>query len=134
MKFLRNALVALAMLLAVACSKNSDKPSPSSTDTIEGTWVGKYGTGNNNPGSFFSFNIKANGVIEEIGSDGQVKGTGTWKLENKILSATYTWVPPSGTKFSVLGAFNAAQGKILGNWGYGNSVTDGGLWEMNKKN
>jgi hypothetical protein len=133
MKFLRNAFVALTMLLAVACSKSSDKPSPA-TNSIEGIWVGKYGTGNNNPSSFFSFSIKANGVIEEVDSEGQVKGKGTWKLENKILSATYTWLAPSNTKFSVLGAFNAAQGKILGNWGYGASATDGGLWEMTKKN
>ncbi len=133
MKFLRNALVALVVLLAVACSKNSDKPSPA-TNSIEGNWVGKYGTGNNKPGSFFSFSIKANGVIEEVDAEGQVKGKGTWKLENNILYATYTWIAPSNTKFSVLGAFNASQGKILGNWGYGASTTDGGLWEMTKKN
>jgi hypothetical protein len=132
MKFLRIAFVAVMMVAAVACSKSSDKPSVSTN--IEGVWVGKYGTGNNNPSSFFSFNIKAGGVIEEIDVNGQVKGTGTWKVENKILSASYTWLTPGATKFSVLGAFDAAKGQILGNWGYGSSVTDGGLWEMTKKN
>jgi hypothetical protein len=131
MKFLRIAFVAVTMMLAVACSKNSDKPVSAN---IEGTWVGKYGTGNNKPGSFFSFNIKAGGVIEEIDVNGLVKGKGTWKLENNILSASYTWLPPSSTKFGVLGAFDASKGQILGNWGYGASVTDGGLWEMTKKN
>lgn len=31
-----------------------------------------------------------------------------------------------------MGAFNPSLGKILGNWGYDDSTTDGGLWEMNK--
>jgi len=132
MKLLRIAFVAVAMVFAVACSKNTDDK-PSSTTTIEGIWVGKYGTGSNNPSTFFSFNIKAGGVIEELAENGTVKGTGTWKLENNILSATYTWAPPANTKFSVLGAFDAAKGEIVGDWGYGTSPTNGGLWDMTKK-
>lgn len=131
MKFLKTACVALGVLLLFACSKSTDKPASA---TIEGVWVGKYGTGDNKPSAFYSFNIKANGVIEELDVNGTVKGQGTWELENNILMATYQYLPPANNKFSVLGAFNAAQGKILGNWGYGESVTDGGTWEMTKKN
>lgn len=131
MNFLRIALVAVTMVLAVACSKNNDKHV---STTIEGVWVGKYGTGSNNPSSFFSFNIKAGGIIEEIDTNGQVKGTGTWKLENNVLYASYTWLPPSSTKFSVLGAFDASKGEIVGDWGYGSNATNGGLWDMTKKN
>lgn len=130
MKFLKIACVTLVMFLVFACSKSNDKPAAAAS--IEGIWAGKYGTGNNKPSSFYSFNIKSNGVIEELDANGAVIGTGTWKLENKILSATYKYLSPSTSKFSVLGAFNAEQGKILGNWGYGTSVTDGGTWEMTK--
>ena len=132
MKFLKIACVALVMLLTFACSKNTDKPAPAAA-SIEGIWTGKYGTGDNKPSTFYSFNIKSNGVIEELNADGSVKGKGTWNLENKILMATYNYLPPSNSKYSVLGAFKAEEGRILGNWGYGTSVTDGGTWEMKKK-
>lgn len=131
MKFLKIACVAFVMLLTFACSKSTDKPASTS---IEGVWVGKYGTGNNKPSSFYSFNFKANGIIEELDVNGKVIGKGIWELENNILQAYYEYLPPSNKEFSILGAFNAAQGKILGNWGYGESVTDGGTWEMTKKN
>ncbi len=130
MKFMKGACMALVMLLTFACSKSTDEPG---TVSIEGVWTGKYGTGNNKPSSFYSFNIKANGVIEELDANGKVKGKGIWQLDNnKILMASYYYLPPANTEFSVLGAFNAAEGKILGNWGYGESVTDGGTWEMTK--
>lgn len=132
MKFLKSACMALVMLLTfAACSKSTDKPA---TVSIEGIWTGKYGTGNNKPSSFYSFNIKANGVIEELDANGAVKGKGTWKLDNNnILMANYNYLPPANTEFSVIGAYNAQEGRILGNWGYGESVTDGGSWEMTKK-
>lgn len=133
MKFMKGACMALVVLLTFACSKSTDKPAAATT--IEGVWTGKYGTGNNKPSSFYSFNIKAGGVIEELDANGAVKGKGTWKLDNnKILMVSYNYLPPANTKFSVIGAFNGEDGRILGNWGYGESVTDGGSWEMTKKN
>ena len=51
---------------------------------------------------------------------------------NDILSAHYEWT--SGSKYSVIGAFYKDQGKLLGDWGYGNSSTDGGTWQMTKSN
>lgn len=123
--------MAFVMLLVFACSKDNDQPAATG---ITGIWVGKYGTGNNKPSVFYSFNIKSDGTIEELDANGAVKGKGTWELENNIIMATYKYLPPANTQFSVLGAFNAAQGKILGDWGYGESVTDGGTWEMTKKN
>lgn len=129
MKFINIAIAVLFVTtIFTACSKS--KSSPSGSTSIEGTWVGKYGTGNNTPSSFYSFIIKPGGIIEEVNSSGVKKGEGTWKLENNIFTAKYQYLSPSTAKFSVIGAFNASTGKILGNWGYGNSATDGGLWEM----
>ena len=136
MKFLNLFAAVLAIFIFVSsCKKGSvDKP-PVTSNSITGTWEGKFGTDNNNPSSFFSFNIKEGGILEELTVTGQVKGTGTWKLENKILSGyTINVLAPVGNKYSILGAYNSSDGKILGNWGYGNSPTDGGLWEMTKKN
>ena len=133
MKFAKVIGLALMILFIVSCSKSND--SNKGTTSVEGVWEGKYGTGNNNPSSFYSFNIKPGGILEELNASGQVKGTGTWKLENgNIFSAKYTYAAPSNSKFSIIGAFYKSDGKLLGNWGYGESVTDGGLWEMTKKN
>jgi len=119
----------------VSCKKNSDdRPDSNPSAQIQGVWAGKFGTGNNNPTAFFSFNIKAGGILEELTATGQVKGTGTWKLENKIFYGyTINILDPIGNKYSVIGAYDASKGKILGNWGYEDEATDGGLWEMNKK-
>ena len=78
------------------------------------------------------FNIKAGGTIEELNSSGQKIGQGTWEIENDILTANYQW--PSGSKYSVIGAFYKDQGKLLGDWGYGSSATNGGTWQMTNSN
>lgn len=124
----------MLFITASSCSKKSD-PAPASTSTsLQGVWVGKYGFDNENPHVFYSFNIKANGIIEELNSTGEVKATGTWKLDNNIFTAKYINVAPSTSKYSVIGAFNSSMGKILGNWGYESSATNGGTWEMARKN
>jgi hypothetical protein len=135
MKSLQFAIVTLFLsLVFIGCKKSNDGPTNINSNTITGVWVGKFGTGDNQPSSFFSFNIKEGGILEELNVSGEKIGQGTWKLENKIFTAVYSYyAPPAGNKFSVMAAFNANTGKLLGNWGYNNSVTDGGQWEMDKK-
>ncbi len=133
MKFVKYILViALFAMTVAACKKSAGGPA-SPSNGIEGLWEGKFGIDNEKPTVFFSFNIKAGGVIEELTSTGQVKGQGTWKLENNILTAKYSYLAPSTSKYSIIAAFDGAKGKLAGNWGYGNSATDGGLWDMTKK-
>ena len=121
--------MALIVLLPfVACKKGGTSKA---TASIEGTWEGKYGNGNANPSLFYSLRFKAGGLLEEVGSNGQVKGTGTWEIESNIIDAVYT--STGGTKYSLIGSFYPADGLVLGNWGFDNSSTDGGLWEMTKK-
>jgi len=133
MKFLRIASIALILFVtASACSKKSST-TPSSK-SIEGAWVGKYGFDSEVPHVFYSFNIKANGILEELSETGTVKATGTWEIDNNIFTGKYTNVAPSTSKYSVIGAFNSSTGKILGNWGYSSSTTNGGTWEMTRKN
>ncbi|MGN6491069.1 MAG: hypothetical protein ACTHLE_03660 [Agriterribacter sp.] len=126
----RFLLALLVSISFVACKKDNAKPAVS----IEGKWVGKFGTGGNPPSSFFSFNIKPGGVIQELNQDGEVTGEGEWELDsNNVLFATYETLSDNVKVYTVIGAFNAGQAKILGNWGYNDSATDGGTWEMSKQ-
>ena len=132
MKSIKIAIVAFVLaLVSVSCSKSSDSPAAAPA-TVDGVWVGKFGTDNSKPTVFFSLNFKPGGVLEEITESGEVKGKGTWKLDNNIIYGSYNYVAPPNNKYSIIGAFDSKKGQILGNWGYGSSSTNGGLWEMIK--
>ena len=131
MKISSVILIAIALVAGIsACSK--DKDDTKSPATIEGRWVGDYINDASGNSFYYSFNIKAGGIIEELNSSNQKIGQGTWKLENDILTATYT--STGGSKYSIIAAFYKKEGKLLGDWGYGNSATNGGTWEMTKAN
>ena len=112
-----------------ACQKE-DEGTP--TDTVEGLWIGNYGFGSDNPDIFFSFNIKAGGVIEELNKNKGVKGSGSWQLEGDDFTATYQWGAPYFTTYTVSATFDKAHGKLSGYWGYDDSDSDGGKWNMEK--
>jgi len=130
MKISKIILIAFVALTGfISCKKDKVEKL---TTAIEGRWVGTYVNDASGNSFYYSFDIKPGGVIEELNAAGQKLGQGTWKLENNILSAKYNW--PGGNGFSILAAFNKEQGKLLGDWGYGNSATNGGTWEMHKQN
>jgi hypothetical protein len=132
MKVLKIALIALFVpVLFAACSK--DKTENSSESAIMGRWIGAYGFDNDNPNVYYSLNFKSGGVIEEVNSNGQVIGSGTWEMNGNTITAHYAWLPPSTATFSIVAGYYPSQGKLLGNWGYDASATDGGLWEMTKQ-
>jgi hypothetical protein len=130
MKFLKSLSMSLIILLPfVACKKDGTSKSVS----IEGTWEGKWGNGNSNPSLFFSLRFNPGGVLEELGPNGEVKGTGTWEKEiNNIIEGSY-FNTVNNAKYSIMGAFYPSKGILLGNWGHDESATDGGLWEMTIK-
>ncbi len=130
MKISKIILIAFVALTGfISCKKDKVEKQ---TTAIEGRWVGTYVNDASGNSFYYSFDIKPGGAIEELNAAGQKLGQGTWKLENNILSAKYSW--PGGNGFSILAAFNKEQGKLLGDWGYGNSATNGGTWEMHKQN
>ena len=131
MRILKFALVALFVSgLFAACSKDkTENPS----EKIIGKWVGVYGFDNDNPDIYYSLNFKPGGVIEEIDQNGGVIGSGTWEMTGNTITAHYAWHPPSTSTFTIVAAYNSSQQKLSGNWGYVNSATDGGLWEMTKQ-
>lgn len=135
MKLIRSILlVSLAFISFSACKKDSD--SPSASGTLNGKWEGKWGNDNEAPSAFFSLNFKSGSVLEEIDQAGEVKGVGAWTIDNAnniITGYTINSKPPVGNKYSIVAAFYPSQGKVLGNWGFGNSATDGGSFELNIK-
>jgi len=126
--FLIATLIAATAL--VSCKKESNN---SSNTAIEGRWVGLYGFDNDKPSEFYSFQFKSNGVLEEYGETGNKIGVGKWKLENNVLTGYTISTLGSNNKYSVIAAYDAKNNKLLGNWGFDESTTDGGLWEMQKQ-
>jgi len=132
MKFAKFAIVALLMpLIFVSCSKDKDDDA---VLPVEGNWSGFYGFDNDSPAITYKLNIKHGGVIEEVNSSGQVKGTGNWNFSGNTLTAHYKWAAPLNTAYTVTAVYDAATKKLTGTWGYDNSGTDGGKWEATKAN
>lgn len=132
MKKVKMAILALAIATGfVACNKDSDDVTPS---PVEGTYVGKYGFGNDTPDLDFIFKVSPGGIFQEISaSTGNVKGQGTWSVNGNTLTATYTMLFSPYNKYSVSGTYDPATQKMTGTWGYDNNVTDGGKMEMAKQ-
>ena len=106
--------IAMALLLTatlVACKKDSE-PAPF---TMIGKWVGKIGKGSNTPSGYYALNIKSNGTVERISSNGDVSATGTWALEGEAFTAVYTY-PGSGGTVNVDATVEKAQNKLTGYW------------------
>lgn len=135
MKFLRLSMFALlASVILFSCKKDSDSGINKTTEPgIQGDWIGTYGFGNDNPSIYYRLKIQANGVIEELNSSGNSKGSGTWNLDGTTFTAAYQWKAPYNTIYKVTATYNEATHKLTGTWGYGNSATDGGKWELAKQ-
>lgn len=125
-------LVVSGINFFVACKKDKQDTAVTKAE-VAGIYEGKYGTGNNNPSSFYSFNLKADGTMEELNGDGSVKGTGTWTLNGNIVTATHKYQFPANAFFISTGVYDAGAKKISGTWGYGSSDNDGGKWYMTRK-
>jgi hypothetical protein len=132
MKVLTIAIITLVVSTAfLACKKDSSKPSTS--PAIAGVYDGKYGFDTETPGNDYTLNVRADGVIQEIGqSSGHATGQGTWQLNGNTLTATYKMLFSPYNQYSIVATFDAATGKLTGTWGYDNNGTDGGKIDMKK--
>lgn len=118
-------------VLFVACKKDKtiqDVPAP----TIAGAWAGQYGYYEYPDTYYYGFNIKSNGVIQEVNIHGVIVGEGTWKMNGNAFTATYKSTGSAGKTYSVAATYDAALKKLTGTWGKGNNV-DTGEWYMLKK-
>lgn len=124
-------LYIIGVSLFTSCEKDKDTANiPPSA--VQGTYKGKYGTGNNSPSSFYSLNIKSNGVLEELSSGGAVLGVGSWTISGNTFKGTYLTVLPAAG-YSVKATLDLATNRLTGTWGYGSSDSDGGKWFMIKE-
>lgn len=111
MKFLRPALVViLATVAFTACKKDDIRPSFS----IEGSWVGKIGTGSASPSGQYALNIKADGTLERISSNGAVSATGAWNMQDNTFTGIYFY--SSGTVVDVNGTVDKSNNKLTASW------------------
>ena len=81
-------LLVFSTLVFSSCHKNNDAPTVPATQ-LAGKYEGKFGTGSNTPSAFYAFNIKENGVLEEIKSSGEVVGVGTWTITGTNFRGSY---------------------------------------------
>jgi hypothetical protein len=111
MKHLKSVSLAILLMAAfVACKKDSEP----AVFTMTGKWIGALGLNNDVPSGYYALNIKSNGTVERIDSDGDVNATGTWTLEGEEFTALYTY--PGGTIVNVEGTVDKSQKKLTGNW------------------
>ena len=119
------------LLFAAVVFTSCKKDDPSPQDPIVGSWIGKYGSGNSEPSTFYSFNIMANGSWQVRLEDKTTIGSGTWKLEDGTFYGVYTY--ELGGTYNVAGKYDAGAGTITGSWGEGETGTGDGEFFLNKE-
>ena len=123
---------ALALCFVFTSCKKESNP----TYSLEGYWVGKYGSGSAVPTSGYSMLIEPGGVLTV--ADGSTissssKAVGTWTLTGNIFKATYTY-QNGGSTFSIQANFSNSGKLTDGTWGSGSNVSGSGIWYMDRKN
>ena len=126
-------VLVLGITLFASCNKDKDDVVSIPATELTGVLEGKYGTGTNTPSSFYSFNLKADGTMQELNSAGEINGTGTWTITGTTFRATHHYLFPANAFFVTTGTYNTATKTITGTWGYGSNDSDGGKWYMTKK-
>ena len=134
-----------AILIAstfVACKKDdpitpsgtSEKPLPVNPDkSMKGTWVGKYGYGNDSPDTYYCFKMDDDGTLEEWNSLNTQSGVGTWSLSGTLYTASTHFLPPYNSIFLLSSTLDTATMRISGNWGYSPSTINGGKFYLVKQ-
>ncbi|MEO6231631.1 MAG: hypothetical protein ABJB11_11450 [Ferruginibacter sp.] len=121
------AVMIFATFLA-SCKK--DKEVTTST-SITGKWTGTFGA----PDAIedpIGFNIKPNGVLETLDYAGVKNGEGTWQLNGATFTAHFIMGIPGPLTFSYIGTVETPV-KMSGAYGFNNSQTNGGFWQVGKQ-
>ena len=129
------SLLAIITLVASSCQKDDAPPAP--TYPVEGLWVGKYGSGINEPNNGFSMVVESGGKITVAdGSNitSSTKAYGTWTLTGNVFMATYTYSGAGAGTFSVKAEWSNAGKMINGTYGNGSNPSGSGIWYMDRVN
>lgn len=131
---LKSLFLALTVALFVFSSCKKDKDATPAPPTIEGTWVGKYGAGNNPPSNYFSFIISNDGTMKVKSDDPnkEYNGTGTWTISGETFTAVYQYAGQIW-KWNVAAKVNIAAGTMDGSYGDGETTADNGTYTMTRQ-
>lgn len=125
-----NFLLLLAVLTIgfAACKKDNDVVAPG----ITGRWEGKWGFGNEVPAYDETWIIDPNGTVEVLDDEGDMYAEGSWDLDGTTFTMQYT--STADNEYSFTGTYHEAALELEGTWGATPSNSDGGHFEMAKKN
>jgi hypothetical protein len=133
MKFLNTFVPLVLGISLLTCNKDDQHRGPNQNTThFVGKWTGTFGYDTCGSGNYFSIRIKQDGVFEELGNTGIVKGAGTWIIEGNTLKASYKMAFSPFNQYTIIAAINSAW-NIEGSWGYDNDGTDGGHILLNRQ-
>jgi hypothetical protein len=124
--------IVFSLFLALAACKKDNGPTISKEE-VSGIYIGKYGNDDNSPSTFFSFNIKPDGTMQELNNSGLAIGNGTYTLSGNTFLASYHWTFPVNTFFTAKATYDPATKQLTGTWGWASSESDGGKWYMKKQ-
>lgn len=129
MKQLHSVLAVLMLsIFVISCSKKDVDPVPPFVP--EGIYSGKIGTGSAIPSGQFELNLKKNGLLDRVSSNGEVSSTGTWELKGNAFTAHYKSLT-STVEVNLTGTLNQATKRISGTWK--NSGDNDGTFYVVKK-
>ncbi len=132
MKKISFVLLLLSFSLAFSSCKKESAP----VYTIEGYWVGKYGSSSATPNSGYAMLVEPGGVLTIADGStisGSSKAIGTWTITGNVFKATYTY-QNGGSTFSIQANFSNSGKLTEGTWGSGSNVSGSGTWYMDRKN
>jgi hypothetical protein len=113
-------VIALGTATLVSCKKEKTvvpEQQVPAAKTIEGSWAGKYGSGNKEPNVYFAFNIKPQGVLEVKNEQGEITGSGTWKLTDEdIFEASYSYTQNLVVIYSLTAKYDKEAETLNGSW------------------
>jgi hypothetical protein len=98
-------------------------------NTVNGTWSGTSGTGQNAAPKFYSFKLNTDGTMQLVDAGGNIIAKGNYTFSNGQLSGTYAY-NSNNSPFSFAATLSGTQ--LNGTWGSGNNTSGGGKWLMNK--
>ncbi|MEJ7625374.1 MAG: hypothetical protein WKF35_00810 [Ferruginibacter sp.] len=124
--------VITSLFLFSSCKKNNEEILVAQP-TIEGTWAGKYGAGNNVPDNYFSFIINKDGTLKvKTDASKEPNGTGTWKMDGGTFTAIYQYTGLA-IKYNVAAKTDIAKGTMDGSYGIGEVSADDGTYFMTRQ-
>src|SRR5688500_12661411 len=125
------AVLFIAAATLVSCKKDTVEPPPAPE---AGTWVGKYGMGQNQPNFYLSFIINSDGTLQaRVGNDNNpTSGTGTWTSQGGVFKAVYYYNNEPDKKYNVYAAIDVENNNMAGEWGEGEQQSFNGHFYMHR--